>query len=83
MDSQTDWPILTTDWEQAAPVPTPDNASVEQTKAWMRDVLRHFEERYGMTSREFYARWLQESIEDTYETTFWASLCRYQQWANT
>ncbi len=84
MADQVKWPILTTDLE---PFLTDlDDAfengesSVEHTKAWMRTVLHRFEERYGMTSQEFYTRWLQNGIQDTYETTFWATLCRYQQW---
>ena len=91
MVGRIDGSILTTDLEDRHipflaldPDDIPqDETSVERTKAWMRDLLRRFENRYGMTSQEFYARWLQDGIEDTYETTFWASLCRYLQWADT
>jgi hypothetical protein len=37
------------------------------------DIRRRYEKRFGMTCEEFWQRWQEGTIEDTFWTTCWAN----------
>jgi hypothetical protein len=50
------------------------DAEIAAARAWRAQKIAAFEAQFGMTSEEFLKRWREDTIEDSFETNYWANL---------